>query len=263
MSDYNLYRQFDAIYCITLKENIDRQASATVIAHQLGIPLQFFRVDRHPRGGRYGCFESHVELIRFLYHRGARSALIFEDDFIPSPGYSSEAIADILQFMRINQDWDYIQLGFLPVQQPIDPSWIWKFPNAERHAKHIYKFCGLLAHAYCISRKGMSKILEKSRPHLKMDGQHIPHIDIWYNTMFKDTSYCACPILFDQKWCFPTDNVPSNLFEAFVIRPMQCHVEKWALLYHISKMPLYANALNVTVSIILMFMLYVIMNRYT
>jgi GR25 family glycosyltransferase involved in LPS biosynthesis len=263
MSDYHLYRQFDAIYCITLKDNIDRQASASRIANQFGIPLQFFRVDKHPKGGRYGCFESHVELIRFLYNRGANKVLIFEDDFIPSPGYSSDAIGDILRFMTIDQDWDYIQLGYLPVQRLHDPSWLWKFPNSERHSKYLYKFGGLLTHAYCVSRKGMSKILEQSHPLLKLDDQHIPHIDIWYNKIFRDTAYCACPILFDQKWCFPTDNVPANPVEAYLIRPMQCNVEKWALLYHISKMPMYAPVMNASYSLILVLMLYSIIIRYS
>ena len=51
------YEYFDMIVCITLKENVERQQSFVKQMQIAGITnYEFFRVDRHPEGGKKGCF---------------------------------------------------------------------------------------------------------------------------------------------------------------------------------------------------------------
>jgi hypothetical protein len=53
-------------YCISLKENeIDRQRCQQIFdKHHLDV--EFNIVERSPKGGVYGCFESHIQTITNL-----------------------------------------------------------------------------------------------------------------------------------------------------------------------------------------------------
>ena len=57
---------FDKAICINLKERDDRMENAQKEFDKVGLGqmVEFLRVDRHPRGGSYGCFDSHRRAVR-------------------------------------------------------------------------------------------------------------------------------------------------------------------------------------------------------
>jgi GR25 family glycosyltransferase involved in LPS biosynthesis len=76
-----LYNFFDKIYCINLKHRPDRYISATKVFNDLNIPnVEFYITEKSSKGGRYGCFESHINVIKKAYNEGYNNILIFEDD---------------------------------------------------------------------------------------------------------------------------------------------------------------------------------------
>jgi GR25 family glycosyltransferase involved in LPS biosynthesis len=87
------YEYFDMIVCITLKENVERQQSFVKQMQIAGITnYEFFRVDRHPEGGKKGCFDSHVRVWEYALSRGMGKILVFEDDTVVTPAYSVDVV---------------------------------------------------------------------------------------------------------------------------------------------------------------------------
>lgn len=82
-----IWQRIDRIYCITLKDRGDRQASATAQFARVGLDGQvdFFRARRHPNNCEQGIFESHLACLSMGLEAGARHILIFEDDVIFGP----------------------------------------------------------------------------------------------------------------------------------------------------------------------------------
>lgn len=65
---------FDDIVCITLQDRPDRKKHAQEVFEKLHIPVRFYSAKRHPNGGVYGCFASHIDVVRECYAKGgARS----------------------------------------------------------------------------------------------------------------------------------------------------------------------------------------------
>lgn len=58
-----LYGLFDDIVCITLETLPQRRIHAQSVFDMHGIPARFFTAQLHPKGGRYGCFDSHAQLV--------------------------------------------------------------------------------------------------------------------------------------------------------------------------------------------------------
>ena len=257
----NPFDTFDAIYCITIRANKERQASARAIADHLGIPMQFYYVDKHPRGGAYGALHSHIQLVKMLYRKGIQNALIFEDDFVPTPGYSPQIMQDVVEFITTNKQWEILQLGYSPLKHVYDISWIYSFVNTQivNKNKTIIKHIGLATHAYCLSRRGMQKIVEDSERVLAMETPPPPQIDAWYSHLLTHT-YATSPIQFDQKWCLPTDNIPQKFVEKVFYRPAQCYAEKYQLFYHLSLLPtqhrILVNAILVILFAIILLIVY-------
>ena len=62
-------------------------------------------VDRHPKGGNYGCCNSHLEVIRHAYFSGQANIMVFEDDARAFGYATSEMCMRVLgEIQRI--DWD-------------------------------------------------------------------------------------------------------------------------------------------------------------
>ena len=59
------YNFFDKIICINLKTRQDRYESALKTFQSLNINnVEFYFANKSPKGGRYGCFESHINVIK-------------------------------------------------------------------------------------------------------------------------------------------------------------------------------------------------------
>lgn len=228
-----MYSFFDSIICISLKENVNRQNHARSVAKALSIPMKFHLVDRHPVSGAIGCFESHIQVIRMMYESGVKVGLILEDDLVPSPGYSHELLQNAIDFMRVNDTWEMFQLGYSPWKHELDFFAFYRFMNATPVSKSVVQYTGMQTHAYCISRKGMKTILST----IDRNALNTIQVDQWLCKTITQ-GYCVTPILFDQKWCFQSDNILTSA-AGFVLssQKVRCLTEEYKLFYYLSLLP--------------------------
>jgi GR25 family glycosyltransferase involved in LPS biosynthesis len=79
-----VWQRIDRIYCISLEDRADRQASARDQFARVGLDQQvsFFLARRHPDNCEQGIFESHRTCLKMGLDAGARHILVFEDDVV-------------------------------------------------------------------------------------------------------------------------------------------------------------------------------------
>ena len=65
--------------------------------------LRFFIVDKHPNGGIYGCFDSHIKIVQYMQKNNKNNILIFEDDVEPTASFDISHIENAVKFMKLNQ----------------------------------------------------------------------------------------------------------------------------------------------------------------
>lgn len=73
-------------YCINLKERPDRKQK--VIEEFINIDINqddviFLQFHKHKKGGRHGCYDSHMKIWYDFYHnhKDKELCIVFEDDF--------------------------------------------------------------------------------------------------------------------------------------------------------------------------------------
>lgn len=218
----NPYLFFDDIVCINLLHRIDKKNISQKIFDVLGIPGRFHTVKKHPQGGIYGCFESHIQVIEQAYKNNLNNILIFEDDIKVSPSYSKLQVEECIRFMNTNHDWDIFYLGYFACNT--NRGSMKDFISSEFVSDHIIKFRPFATHAYCLNRKGMKKILDTYKDYIGK-----VHLDYYY-VRIKLDSYCTVPLLFDQYLCLGSDNDLFDSFESFV-RKFECKADIYNLLY--------------------------------
>jgi len=79
-----IWQPIERIYCISLQDRLDRQASANDQFARVGLDqrVEFFLARRHPTDCEKGIFESHQACLKKGLADGARHILVFEDDVI-------------------------------------------------------------------------------------------------------------------------------------------------------------------------------------
>jgi len=173
----------DRIVCINLLERDDRLETAKKRLEEVGAgdKVTFYRVQRHPKGGRYGCYESHRSVIEQAYMDGLNSVLIFEDDVLFNEGWE-KVVEDVHSFIQSGIAFDTLFLGskILFVDEKTTPD-IWRVKCFE-------------AHAYIVSRAGMKKYLDgkdKFDAELAEQGQDFIQNTLW-QSMFSHRSQSIC-----------------------------------------------------------------------
>jgi GR25 family glycosyltransferase involved in LPS biosynthesis len=225
------YDYFDRIVCVTLREDVERQHRFRGVMRDVGIGhrFSFFKADRHPKGGRVGCFESHIEVIAAAYADPAcKSILIFEDDAIMAPGYDARIIEGAVSFLRSidgnNDDddrhkangrtpWAVMMLGFAVFKAQYHLGMV----TAPMVAPHVIRYPWVvLAHAYALSRKGMQAVLQPALAELAKPPHKVAHFDTFMAKALAplDATYSIVPTQFEQAWCMPSNNVPFSTMEA-------------------------------------------------
>jgi glycosyl transferase family 25 len=235
MSSISAYSKLDRIICINLANRTDKRSRVTEVFNKLKIPVQFFTAQRHSQGGRYGCFNSHINVIKQAFDDGLEHILIFEDDVVPSPSYSERFIQFAVEFLiDTNNNVDILQLGYYPI---IDDSGtllpLFKAPFTDKQ-RRMMKFTAAGFHAYCLTRSGMSKILSSEWQKHMGDA----HFDM-YVVGLQLNGYCCVPTLFEQNSCLGTDNL-SRITKEKVGRIFQCTSDRMFLLHKISILKKYA-----------------------
>lgn len=99
------------IYCLSLKERSDRRDKIQQQFKRYGLQVEWWIVDRHPLGGKYGCFESHLCI--WEKHEGDIT-MIIEDDLEIS--INPEKFREILsEAIEISKKYPLICLGHLAI----------------------------------------------------------------------------------------------------------------------------------------------------
>lgn len=91
------------IYCINLYEREDRYKIMKNQFDKFGLKVHFIRNYKHKNGGRYGCFNSHIQCLKDAKKNKIEVCLIFEDD-IELDIYCNEHIKECLKFLSNNKN---------------------------------------------------------------------------------------------------------------------------------------------------------------
>lgn len=193
------YNFFDQIHCISLKSRDDRYRAAQDTFNKLGIKnVKFYRPEKHPTDPTIGCFESHLHVVKESYEKNHKYILIFEDDAVPTKDYDPSLIQEGINFMKNNPNWEIFMLGYGDFALSMVPV-----------TKNIVKLQALMGHAYCLSRRGMKKVVEDGlnflyRKRILPGIKVFRGIDAFYSIKLK--MFGLYPMQFDQNWSLGTDN---------------------------------------------------------
>lgn len=231
----NPWKFFDQIKCINLKSRNDRYTYCQNLFNTMNISVQFHRVDKHPKGGTFGCFQSHMDIIRDAYMAGAQNCLVFEDDIEQSPYFNIRLVNQAIDFITSNDDWELFYLGPVPEVLKHTTKYV---------SKNIYKLHSICTHAYVIHRRLMSKMI------------NMPFIDIPidYIYLYNTSAYGIIPGLFYQR--ADTSDITPGGYSNSTLRP-----------YFFRGLELYATHINypvtklclvVGIAFILLLLLYLI-----
>lgn len=209
-SMYSVY-QSNLIYCINLEHRKDRKKHTQSEFKKIGIIPEnviYPHLIKHPRGGLYGCYESHMKVWQDFYdnHPEQPYCLVFEDDFVAQP-QAKETIEKAQEFLIQNyKQIDLLNLHnlYVPVDNPINNE---DFNNGY----------GFMTHAYFITRHYITKILQKN--HNKLPPANGINIDIVTN-IDKSSILYSEKIFYTRQLCFTqlvdkSDNYNNKLDELF------------------------------------------------
>lgn len=200
-----LYDFFDDIVCINLDISEDRRKHAQHFFDTLNIPARFFTAKKHKLGGMYGCFDSHIQIIKEAYKNNMKNLLVLEDDFLPTASYCEDNMMEAINFMK-REDYDIFHLGYAVIKDSKDG--ISSIFNAKRHSTNIVQYNPFCTQALCYSRKAMGIILENYNDYIGM-----VHYDMFISSYIGLTNYCIVPMLFDQNFYFQHNNESDDPIE--------------------------------------------------
>jgi len=213
----------DRIVCINLVDRDDRMKEAQDQFDKVGLlgTVQFHRVERHPRGGRYGCYNSHREVMANALKDGLDSVLIFEDDVQFEDGWE-EVVHDAKCFIdkakNTNKQFDAFFLGsqILYVDEKVSTK-VWRV-----------KCCN--SHAYIVSKSGMETWLansERFERDILEYPQDMTQMSVWKH-MYAHTSTDAiiqAPFLgTDNQWLPDIPEKYSPWFQMKVVIKLQEYI---------------------------------------
>lgn len=151
-NDKNIIEQIlklkiDNIYCITLKDNIERQQKVLKQCSQLGLTIEFVKVDKNQENPTEGCLRSHLFCVNDAKNKSYNNVLILEDDFM----FSFQNIEWFLSkklHINIPEDFDMLYLGY-------------NVNNGYRYDENLLKLASAqCTHSYILNQKIYDYILE-------------------------------------------------------------------------------------------------------
>lgn len=208
-----MYDFFGDIVCINLDISTERRKHAQDIFDKYKIPAKFFTAKKHPKGGLYGCFHSHIEILKDAYERDIDHLLVFEDDFLPTDAFSEEKLGNAIEFMKTNKDWDIMYFGYSSIKDDIDFKYSSIF-DAKICTKDIAQYNPFFTHSLCYSKKAIKSILESYEDYIG-----IIHYDVFIANHLSFKNYCVIPMIFDQNYYFQHNNESQDPLE-FIFRTL-------------------------------------------
>lgn len=185
---------------ISLKEDSKRRENAELELHKTGLCKNggFWIVERHPKGGIVGCYESHKAVAKYAYDQNLKEVLILEDDVKFLQLDFTAILEKLNQIKAYDKDWMLFYLGWT---SPIKLSW-----NSLQFYKSVDQ--GIIqggfetTHSYFMSRSMMNMI--------GYNGYSINMpIDEYYAQNFYNHSYGLYPLYTVQNDKFQS-NIQSN-----------------------------------------------------
>ena len=168
-----------SVFCINLDKRSDRRASAEKEFRKHKIPVKFHTVAADPRGGIYGCWESHATLMKKIWESKLDFGIIFEDDF-RIIGNLPEIISEAEKLPK--DSWDFISLHYDSIiYHPIN--------------KHFYRGTGWRTMGYLVNRNYLKRFVRQGKfTFPKPEGYHLD-IELFINN--KSPIYAE-----KQLWCY-------------------------------------------------------------
>lgn len=187
------------IYCICLRESEDRYNSSLKEFKKIGIDdrVTYYRPDRDQRGGRIGCWNSHVACMKFALDSGKQYALIFEDDIKFIENWNQQ-INTIETFLKQEPDWDIFRIG----------STIIYFSEPSISSPNIWQSKSRCMHSYFITRECIQKLL--TDPIILYPENHKWHIDDYIAELTNVNDYILLDPICYQKGDFASNNQWGN-----------------------------------------------------
>jgi GR25 family glycosyltransferase involved in LPS biosynthesis len=240
---HNIYNYFEDIICINLDISTERRKHAEHYFEKLDIPAKFFTATKHPHGGMYGCFDSHIQILIDAYERDLNNILVFEDDFLPSLSYSEENLQKAIDFMKNNNDWDIFHLGYSFIKE--NKEGFSTIFSGKSCSLEIVQYNPFFTQALCYNKRAIKKIVDTYHEYIG-----IIHYDMYISSYLDFKNYCIVPMLFDQNFYFEHNNQSADAIE-YLGRTLFPLLACTKLNYRISLLKYYYN------------LLYMKYNRYT
>lgn len=185
------------IYCINLYSRDDKYKFIQEQFNKIknyNFDIDIVRKHKHVKGGRYGCFNSHIECISDAYRLGLKYCVIMEDDceildIFPHTIKSCIKFINKMNKKSVNVDIIYLNsygCAYL----------------SEKYSEDIYKGKFLSTTCLFLTRKGMKKILSSYENYIELNY----HYDHFLAQITSDTFLnLKCPT---RSKNFSSDNDP-------------------------------------------------------
>ncbi len=148
-----------------MKDRIDRKQHSLQQCKHLGIKnIHWFHPTKHPKGGAYGCYESHIAIWRQFFSKDPKSKFYFvcEDDILVNAANCKSILRKAVKFMNKN----YKQVDILHLHD-------YCFYHSDILNNSLFSLGqGQCTHAYIISREYIKKIIDTIP---LADGTHIDY----------------------------------------------------------------------------------------
>jgi len=201
------------IYCINLYERLERYNFIKKQFEKYDLDVKFIRNNRHPKGGRYGCFKSHIQVMKDAYDNNLDYCLIMEDDFYIYDDPKSK-INEIISFMK-KYDSNILfsqERGLFYVKKCIEQNF---------YVGSVYgKNC------YFISKKFIHISLNNYKKYI---GDW--HFDRYYNEIFPTNEIYFTDNVIGKSYPFGLDN--DYWFNFFIINILQYNILKYTVCHEI------------------------------
>jgi hypothetical protein len=177
----------DKIYIISVKDRLDRRKEIIKNFKKFKLNYEFYLVDKLLESPIYGCYKSHMEVIKLAHNLNLNRILIFEDDayFINHPKWLLKKIKYFLN----NNEWDIFYLGGLQY---------YKYNN---YNKYIVEGEWIFAHSYILNKNSINFI----NNHNEILPKNFSFPDFFYTILYQLRKFGL-----KYSICFQT-NSPSDL----------------------------------------------------
>jgi GR25 family glycosyltransferase involved in LPS biosynthesis len=199
------------VYCINLKERLERKKYVENEFSKIDIqPTDVIFLDfyRHKKGGRYGCYDSHMKVWNDFYtnHPDKEMCIIFEDDVEMTENsklYLKKAIS-FVEKNKDNIDILFLHDTFVRYSEEIED----RDKNKKCiDDKYFINGYGFLTHAYIVTRRYIKTIIYKNNNVLPKPSKI--HFDLDINMQQKSILYSK-NIYYCKKSVFIQKNCESD-----------------------------------------------------